>query len=219
MSARDELGGGVMNDCNDSAALRSWYDIMIQEPQDPASIFAFAEIRFKDANEEDVVVTGAPFRSLTYGRNSSAWQSDMALCSFPVPTCVANDSSDGVAISDADQWNFQHLTSIADPSRPPQLKNLVFVRAGLEWTTDVAFELLKGATLLELSLLTNAGTRGDAQGTIPVIRFTHSEFPEGTTIFLRVTVIQPCSVSVGLQSTASNGNSISMLAMNIIAVE
>lgn len=86
----------------------------------------------------------------------------------PVVAALATDS--GLAINNSDQFNFGHELRNQSALLAPPLQKVIFARAGTQWENLITLAF-GGVTYtdLQLSFRDNAGTRGDAQGTIPVI--------------------------------------------------
>lgn len=199
----------------DTFAVTSWYDILQLEPRNPGDLIAYAEIVLPGPPATTVV--GECCFSDSFGKTTGAWAQGLALTGTTMPVCVANDATDGQAVADADQWNFAHLTRLIDPTRPPELSNTLFLRSGTSWVMEFAIVADAVSDRLELSFLNNAGTRGDAQGTIPVIRFTGAFPHEAMT--LRVTLKSPGSATLGLIARAPGTGDCAVLAMNWIVVD
>ena len=88
------------------------------------------------------------------------------------PYCVALGTDAQQNIADAKQWNFMHGTANLSSSIPPDLSDVVFLRAGLGWQMTIPVNL---GTLsypdIQLSFRNNAGATQGVRGTIPVIGF------------------------------------------------
>jgi hypothetical protein len=90
-------------------------------------------------------------------------------------TITTNGTDQTQNVSDASQWNFSHTTTNVASTLAPPLRKVVFLKAGTQWSNNIPMVLGAGTyTELQLSFLDNAATRGDAHGTIPVIRWTGS---------------------------------------------
>lgn len=86
------------------------------------------------------------------------------------PKCSALGSDNLQRVADADQWNFSHQTASVVPTTPLPLQKVIFLRGGTDW--QMAIDLDFGVAPMNdvhLTYRDNYGTRGDAQGTIPVI--------------------------------------------------
>jgi hypothetical protein len=107
-------------------------------------------------------------------------------------------------VAEAAQWNFQNQSSNISTSIPIPLRQTVFLRAGNEWRMDIPLDF--GASVftdIQLSLRDNAGTKGDAQGTWPVIRWSNAVTGIVT---LSVTVVKTGSFAISLRLTDNVGN-------------
>ena len=103
-----------------------------------------------------------------------AWTaSGIAYSGEPAVAALATDS--GLAMNNAIQFNFGHELRNQTAMLAPPLQKVIFTRAGTEWENLITLAF-GGVTYndLQLSFRDNAGTRGDAQGTIPVISWTGS---------------------------------------------
>lgn len=92
----------------------------------------------------------------------------------------------------------------------------MFLRAGTEWSNRITLANTVTVQDPELSFLMNAATRGDAQGTIPVISWSGASYTAGT-FALDVVVKQPCTTRMGLMFTS--GGAYYMFDMEWIIVE
>jgi hypothetical protein len=122
-----------------------------------------------------------------------------------LPTCSALESDNKERVANAAQWNFTHITAMLDVSTAPALTKELFLRAGEEWQNNLVLNLgyLK-YTEIALSLSSNAGTRGDCQGTIPVIRFIPGTTFAGQ-VTLAVTLKKKGKYNVGIRAIDTNG--------------
>lgn len=72
----------------------------------------------------------------------------------------------------------------------------MFLRGGDEWTMEIPLDFGgSDVSAVQLSLRNNAATRGDAQGTVPVIAFSGTVSGAQT---LTVTLKEPGQVCIGL---------------------
>ncbi len=149
--------------CNDP--VNSWYDWAHQMPANILDLVAIARLGG---------TTGAFLNSTTFNTPPVAWTaSGIAYSGEPLVAALATDS--GLAINNANQFNFGHELRNQSVLLAPPLQKVIFARAGTEWENLITLAL-GGVTYtdLQLSFRDNAGTRGDAQGTIPVISWTGS---------------------------------------------
>ena len=141
--------------------VRSWNDLASICPQDPRSLIADSTI---------AGTTGTLYNSSTYA--SQTWAATpLSILSDPKISALETDNKQKVA--DADQWQFSHLTWNDSTNLAKPLQKVVFLRGGTDWLNTLSFDF--GGTAIEevqISFLNNASTRGDKQGTIPVIRWT-----------------------------------------------
>ncbi len=149
--------------CNDP--VNSWYDWAHQMPVNILDLVAMAQLGG---------MPGTFLNSTTFNTPPVAWTaSGIAYSGEPLVAALATDS--GLAINNANQYNFSHEQRNQSALLAPPLQKVIFARAGTEWENLITLAL-GGVTYtdLQLSFRDNAGTRGDAQGTIPVISWTGS---------------------------------------------
>jgi len=187
--------GGVNN-----LSIQRWNDFATMCPKNPLDIIAYADFN------TDV---GVLENSETFNTPVSVWSANTIALGGNSVSALGIDNK--LKIQDALNWNFSHKTWDGDSAIAPPLKDMVFLRGGLEWQNDIAIEL-GGATYtnLQLSFLYNATTRGDKQGTVPVITFS------GTytgTASLKLTLTTYGQVCMGLRAIASGTEAYSMYAM------
>ena len=126
---------------------------------------------------------------------------------FPVVTALGTD--DKAKVEEASQWNFNHLTWDDSSAVPIPLRRTMFLRAGTEWKNTLYLTLPATITEAQLGFLNNAATRGDNQGSIPVIRISGNWVGSG--IALDVVLRQTGSVRMGLW--LENGSTYYMFDM------
>ncbi|MCC7437580.1 MAG: hypothetical protein IT211_03695 [Armatimonadetes bacterium] len=117
---------------------------------------------------------GVFLSSASFNTPPVAWTaSGIAYSGEPVVAALATDS--GLAINNANRYNFSHEQRNQSALLAPPLQKVIFARAGTEWENLITLAF-GGVTYtdLQLSFRDNAGTRGDAQETIPVISWTGS---------------------------------------------
>lgn len=131
------------------------------------------------------------------------------------PTCSALGTDSLQRVTDADQWNFSHMTRNSSAMLAPPLAKVIFLRGGVAWEMSIPINF-GGATYndLQLSFRDNAGTRGDYAGTVPVIAF-QGLFTGAQTLAL--TLKRPGRISMGLRAIDLSGN-WSMFEMEWIIV-
>jgi len=180
-----------------------WNEWSRSTPQNPTDVIAYAELGG---------TVGVPSFSTNFASAAGTWSASPFSING-TPTVSANGSDNLQNVADAKQWNFDHLTRNSSSSLALPLQKSIFVRPGTDWLMAIPLGL-GGSTYteLQLSFLDNAGTSGDAQGTIPVITFTGS-FTGSVT--LNVTLKVPGNYRVGLW--AKSGSTYSMFDMQWIA--
>jgi hypothetical protein len=160
--------------CISPAAAQSWIDWLHAMPIDPFSLIQNAVI----GSTAGVLTNSTNF-------NSSTWAaSTVGLKSGSTPTCTALETTNAQMVANAAQWQFSHLTNNVAATLATPLLKAVYLRGGPQWQMTLPLDF--GATTytnLQLSFLDNAGTRGDAQGSVPVIQWTGS-FSGATTLLL-----------------------------------
>ncbi len=153
---------------------QSWIDWIHAMPMDPFSVIQNAAIG---------ATQGTLVNSTNY--NNSTWAANtVVLRSGQTPTVTALEVTNAQMIADAAQWNFRSQTNNASATLAPPLLRAIFMRGGPQWQMTLPLDFGGNTfTNLQLSLLDNAGTRGDAQGTVPVIQIAGS-FTGATTLLL-----------------------------------
>jgi len=132
----------------------------------------------------------------------STWNPSHIYVAGP-PVCVALESTNAQKAADAAQWNFNHLTANTSSNLAPPLPNRLYLRGGTEWRMDIPLNLgnfrgfMGGYPELVISLLTNAATRGDCQGTVPAILFNSRVYTGAVT--LRVTLKKFGNFMIGIR--------------------
>src|SRR5262249_13419432 len=145
--------------------LNSWIDWRNMMPRDPLEVIANAT--FKAA-------VGTYTNSTTYITVPTSWATH-SITYNTAPTVSALETDNQQMVADAAQWNFQHQTrSPSFSTLALALQRVAFVRGGTQWANTIQL-IANGVTGplddWQLSFLDNAGTRGDAQGTVPVFSF------------------------------------------------
>jgi len=121
-----------------------------------------------------------------------------------LPLCVALGSDNLEKTAEAIQWIFSHLTANTNAYLSPSLANQLFLRGGTEWRMDIPLNVgYLGYTELLISILENAGTRGDDQGTIPGILFNSRTYLGLVT--LRITFKRFGKYNIGIRGIDTNG--------------
>ncbi len=134
---------------------------------------------------------------------SSNWNSSQIAIIAP-PTCVALETTNQLMVADAAQWNFDHLTAWLGALVPTPLNKSLYVRGGTQWRMDIPLSLGSlSYSELQISILSNVGTRGDCQGTIPAVIF-NSRIYSGIVTF-RISLKKLGTFSIGIRAIDTNG--------------
>jgi len=154
--------------CNSNTPISSWIDWAHQSPQDPLDLLADARIMDSMSNND----TGVYLNSSTFSTPPSSWSaSPFAYSGEPIVISLRSDQQGTVA--EGLQWNFSHLTRNSDPNLAIPLQKVIFMKAGTDWEMHIPITLGGDSYPdIQLGFRDNAGTRGDMQGTVPVISFT-----------------------------------------------
>lgn len=140
----------------------SWFGLEVACPRSPLDIIAYAKF--------DAVV-GEFMNSNTFiNPPAGTWTVDTTTITTE-PTCEALETTNQLMVENAKHWKFSRKTANLDSLLAPTLHNLVFLRGGTQWKMRIPLDT-KAAQDIQLTLRNNAGTRGDSQGTIPVINFS-----------------------------------------------
>lgn len=190
---------------NNGSNVQSWIDFSNLCPKTPLALIAWGKLGS---------TVGTYQNSSTYINPPGGWVTDGCSVSNE-PFCSALQSDNQQMVADADQWNFSHLTRSDNSNLTPPLKKLIFLRGGNQWKMTLPITMGMNCTNVQLSLLNNAATRGDAQGTVPVIDFNEG-FSAGSVVDLEVTLLSFGQVTIGLRLL--NGSQYSMFAMDWVIV-
>ena len=190
--------------CGCNGPITSWYDLENHSPKNPFDLIAFAQ--FAGVNGEFEYSTeflgtnGATTPlSLAAGGSLGAWGSDS-----------------GQKMGDADMWTMQHKMVNVSNLVPPPLHKLAFLRGGMEWKNTLLVDVAVDLDYMMLSFLENAGTRGDAQGTVPVIRFDGPIIAGQHPLVLTLKTFG--EVSMGLKTLATTSGDKAMMEMDWVIV-
>ena len=200
--------------CNSRQQVQSWNDLQCQMPTDPRDIIAVSILG---------VSVGAWTLSSNYNKpaGASVWiASPITIGGESIISANASDQQQQV--TDAGFWNALNTTSNILTTTAPPLRKTVFARAGTSWMNAIPLSL--GAsppfTELQLSLMENAATRGDAQGTIPVYRWATGPYSGPQTLYL--VFYSPGRYTLGLMGINNNSSPSlpdwSMFEMDVVAV-
>ncbi len=207
-SKKDSCASAWNSNNGSAARPQSWIDVQALEPRCPLEVIAWASI---------TGLTAQFRRSNNFLITSGSWLPSPFSISPIVPVCSANGADSGEKVADADQWNFSHQTAISgDTLVALPMQKLIFLRGGKEWKNAVTIDISGGGTFhdLQLTFRDNAGTRGDAQGTIPVIAFTGNVT---TRFYLNVTLKQTGNFKMAIKALDA-GNNPSMFEMEWVVL-
>ena len=202
--------------CKGPMDIQSWNDFNRMSPQDPLDLIAFARL---DHPAQEIGVW-----ELTADYDTPVSPAVM----IPSPIVIAgenivftNGTDSGQNVSDADQWNFSHKTVNTASSLAPPLKKIVFMKAGIQWTNQLplTFPVSPAFVDLQLSFMENAATRGDVQGTFPVIRWNTTTYTGIVLLNLILKRTGRFSLGlVGINNNSSPGPGWSMFELDVIAI-
>lgn len=146
-----------------------WNGFQTTPPCSPLKLIAFARLQ-----QDSVVKVGALHFDDAILKVTT-WLTEQPMLRTSAPACLANDATDGNLVANASQWNFQHNTAPGAGIAPP-LQDTVFMRAGELWTMRFGLDCRSHAfSVIGLTFLKNMATRGDAQGTVPMILFSNGD--------------------------------------------
>ena len=182
---------------------KSWIDLQKATPKNILDIVA---------NSSLGGTVGSYANSSNFANPGTWVTSPFVIASNPTASALGTDNIQKVA--DASQWNFQHLTASLSAATPLPLQKIIFLRGGTEWQNTIVINF-GGSTYTEVQLgyLENAATRGDKQGTYPVVSWTGSFTG---TVSLTVTFKHSGRYNVGLW--AKSGSNYSMFEMQWVVV-
>ena len=187
--------------CNDP--ITDWYALRNHVPRNPFDVVAWAEFAGLQGTFEyssDYLTGGTAFVATPLSINGAkgvvdAWESDNLQM-----------------VGDAAMWTQQHQMINVSNDVPPPLHKLVFMRGGTAWKNTFFLDVGVDVDYVLLSFLENAGTRGDAQGQVPVIRF------DGPIIAglhpLTLTLKRMGAMSMGLKTLATVSGDDAMMEMD-----
>lgn len=123
------------------------------------------------------------------------------------PTCLALETDNQLKNAEALQWNMSHLTRSTLTNIPIPLEKVVFLRGGTEWQMQCNLDFGGDAvTNVSLTFRDNYGTRGDAQGTVPVISFPAGSFTNANVVLLTLRMLG--RMSMALVGTVSGNDTM-----------
>jgi hypothetical protein len=182
--------------------ITSWNDITKMQPSDILSVLAYAQL----------ASTAGEFVNTTTYINSSWNTSPLSIVS--APTVAANGTDNLQKVEEAKQWTMSHKTWNSDASVPPQLQNTVIMRAGIDWNNTLRVELGgDGPTKIQVGLIWNAATSGDAQDEVGVIEWDSLALTGEQD--LKFTFLRPGRYCIGILAVVSGA--ATMFALDVIA--
>ena len=193
--------------CSSNPVL-SWYDLQDTAPKNPFDIIAYADL-------------GGTLGQFEY--SSDFLNPGGTWVATPITVqdggdCKAWETDNQQKVADAAMWSQQHQVTNAATDLAIPLRKMMFLRGGTAWQMRIPLNLAVGIDSLQLSFLDNAGTRGDSQGTIPVIRFDPGVSYAPGIVTLTVTLKDFGTLSMGLKSIASGSGDEAMMEMDWIIV-
>lgn len=199
--------------CKSGTGIRSWNDFQSKAPVDPRDFIAYATFGLAP-------IPGTWYLSDNYSQpdTGSIWI-DSPISVNGAVTVTTNATEQKQMVFDATSWNFQNKSTNTAASVAPPLRKVIFVRSGLEWINTVPLALGSSPdfTELQLSLLENAATRGDMQGSIPVFRWASGPFLGS--VLLQLVFRIPGRYALGLVGiNNASAPEWSMFELDIVAV-
>ena len=193
--------------CNGKDMMRtqieSWIDIERTMPADPMDLIAYASLNN---------IAGAYANSGTF--NGSSWvASGLTVFNEPLVESLATDQA--ATVSHAEQWNFSHQTAKLTGALP--LRNVIFLRAGRNWSNKIILAF-GGASFneVELSFRDNAGTRGDAAGTVPTIGWDTNVFTGNVTLNVTLNGTGVAIMGLAMRNSGSGDRSMFEMEWHIV---
>lgn len=185
----------TLGNCN-PANIQSWYDFAHICPKDPMELITDAKLN----SVQGVYLDSGTMLDPPGG----TWTANTAQIGT-APVITANGTDSQQKVEDAVMWNFRHLTKSDNTAIAPALEKLIFLRAGRDWTNTIQIDF-GGTTYtdIQLTFRNNSATRGDKQGTVPVISFTGSSWTG--TQDLEVILLKPGLVQMGMRLIDNSSN-------------
>lgn len=160
--------------CNGSSAspragaVQSWNDFLTLPPADPLDLIEYATLGVG-------AIPGTWALTNTYQQPNppSTWGASPITITGEVGL-ISNDPTTAQTMFDGNAFNFSHTTANISANLAPPLRKIVFMKAGALWTNSLPLSFAGSPDVVDvqLSFMENAATRGDAQGTIPVLQWT-----------------------------------------------
>lgn len=186
--------------CNDR--ITSWYDLQNTEPKSPFDIISYASLD---------VTAGTLLYSTDYINDGGAWVAS------PISVSGTNSLLSSWIPDDlglAEQWSMQNLMVNAATDLATPLRSLVFLRAGNRWRNYIELTFALACDYLEISFLDNAGTKGNDEGAVPVIRFDGPI--TNAAHILELDTKMPGEVLLGLRTQVTASGDDSMLQLRCV---
>ncbi|HET6511792.1 MAG TPA: hypothetical protein VFH43_06340 [Candidatus Kapabacteria bacterium] len=156
-----------MSCCINIGEVIDWYEWDDAKPMEITDIVALAELQAGAGGGG----YGSKVRATDFAVQT--WVAT-AVSMIQAPTVRTNGTDKGELVADAEYWMFDHKTWNSALTLPIPLRKVIFLRAGTKWRNELRF-LFPGPVatdVIYLALRDNAGTRGDAHGAYPVLKWT-----------------------------------------------
>lgn len=195
-----------------------WNAAQAMPPRSPLDVLLFAQLGETVGTFERSGMYVSPVNGWIANRDDG----QPLLFLETAPICTATATEQGARVADAAQWMFDHRTmytgSVSHPREPevaPPLTRVLYMRAGSEWKNAVGIRFNDELSNVQLTFARNLMTRGDEQGTYPVLSF--GAVPSETTRNLILTFGTPGVYSLALCGRYGNDES-ACLELEIWAV-
>ena len=142
----------------------SWFDFANLPPRNPLELISFASING---------ITGIPENNAALTDPTLQWTGPANVLPTGPAVCSARGTDNQERVADAAQWNFQHRTWFETANIAYPTQKILVLRGGREWKMTVPLLADCDVQDVLLTYRNNLVTRGDAQGTIPVLRFAN----------------------------------------------
>lgn len=191
--------------CNDP--ITNWYALENHVPKSPFNIVEYAEL-------------GGQLGTFEYSSDyltggTALLTTPISVAGTPGGVVEAWEGDNLQKVGDATMWTQQHKMTNTSNDVPPALHKMVFMRGGKAWKNTIPLDLGVAVDYVLLSFLENGGTRGDAQGQVPVIRF--EALPAGQHL-LTLTLRHYGEMSMGLATKATASGDKAMMEMDWVIV-
>ncbi len=198
--------------------VHDWNAAQALTPRSPLDVLLFAQLGETVGTFERSTMYVSPAHGWIANRDDGQplWFLETA------PVCTANATEQGAMVADAAQWMFDHKTMYTsyvshprEPQAAPPLTRVLTLRAGSEWKNAVGIRFNDELSNVQLTFTRNLMTRGDEQGTYPVLSF--GTVPSETTRNLILTIATPGNYSLALCGRSGNDDAV-CLELDIWAV-